>query len=132
MIAAINYLQSSVPPGSVVLANKETARYLRFYLPDRRELRLATDFDSHDGPLMGVFRVAWRRWDFGDVDDFLGDLTSVRREFGLNRDAPIWVLDGGFDSGIDSRLRKRFPGISLPEFHDFDGALTVFQTPPGM
>jgi hypothetical protein len=57
---------------------------------------------------------------------------SVRSEFGLGRDAPIWIVDGGFFNGIDLRLRKRFPGVFLPGFHDFDDALAVFQTPPGI
>jgi hypothetical protein len=132
MAAAIDYLKGSIPPGSLVLADEETAMYLRFYLPDKQELRLQTDFDRPEGPPVGSFRVIWRRWDFGEVDDFLEDLASVRSEFGLNRDAPVWIVDGGFEVGIDARLRRRFPAVSLPALHDFDGALTVFQTPPGI
>jgi hypothetical protein len=131
MIAAIDYLRSSVPPGSFVLADLETSRYLHFYMPDRRDLRLQTDFDSKDGPVDRL-HVVWRRWDFGEAGDFVADLSSVRKEFGLRPDAPIWVIDGGFDGGIDARLRQRFPGISLPAFHDFDRAVTVFQAPAGI
>jgi hypothetical protein len=136
MIDAVHYLQSSIPPGSVVLADKETALYLRFYgqgpyASGPREL-LLQNFDSPAGLPVGHFRVVWRYWDHGEVDDFLQALASVRSDFKMKPDAPVWVIDGGFYNGIDARLRQRFPGVSLPAFRDFDGALTVFQTPPGI
>lgn len=132
MIAAIDFVRSAIPPSSLVLGDEQSIRYLRFYLPDPRSLRLESEFDNPQGPPIGSLRVIWRRWDFRTVDDFLSDLASVRAEFGLSRDAPIWIVDGGFDSGIAARLRDRFPGISLPSFRDIDGALNVFQTPAGM
>jgi hypothetical protein len=132
MMAAMRYMESSIPAGALVLANKGTAAYIRFYAPSRQRLLPLADFNGQEESPMGSFRVVWRRWDFGEVDDLLTDLTSVRREFGLNRDAPVWVVDGGFDSGIDSRLRQRYPGISLPDFHSFEGAVTIFRAPPGL
>jgi hypothetical protein len=132
MIAGVAYLRSSIPPGSLILADHETARLLCFYLPGRHDLPMEANFDDPQGAMAGPYRVVWRSWDFGEVNQFLEDLASVRRERGLSRDAPVWIVDGGFDNGLDARIRNRFPGISLPSFHDFDGALTVFQTPSGI
>ncbi len=130
MVAGVAYLRS-LPPGTLVLADLETARLIRFYLPDQGDLRPQPDFDNPDGPAAGPLRVVWRRWDFGSAADFQTDLASVRSHFGLSRSAPVWIVDGGFDQGIDARIRERWK-VTLPEFHDFDGALTVFQTPPGL
>jgi hypothetical protein len=132
MAAAIRYIQSSVPPGSLVLADQETTRSLRFYWSSGQQLRRLAILDEPDGPPIGSLRVVYRRWDFGSVDDFLGDLASVRSEFGLSRNAPVWVVDGGFNAGIVAGLHDRFPGVTLPSLHDFDGAIAVFQTPPGI
>jgi hypothetical protein len=131
MIAGMSYLHSSIPPGSFVLADEEAALYLRFYFPHQRTSGRQLDFGGAEGMDLGAFRVVWRRWDFGEVNNFLDDLASLRGHFGLQPDTPIWVVDGGFDTGIDARLRARFPGLSLPAYRDFDGALTVFQLPPG-
>jgi Dolichyl-phosphate-mannose-protein mannosyltransferase len=135
VVAAIDYLKSSIPLGSLVLVDKETARILQFYLPGRQELPqkdLLNSLLTPEGPPLGEYRLIWRRGDFGTVDHFLEDLASTRKEFGLSQDTPLWVIDGGWDIGIDRRLRMRFPGVSLPAYRDFDRALIVFQTPPGI
>jgi hypothetical protein len=56
----------------------------------------------------------------------------MRNQVGLSRTAPVWVLDGGFDSRIESNLRARFPGAAFPEFHNFAGAVILFQSTPGI
>jgi 4-amino-4-deoxy-L-arabinose transferase-like glycosyltransferase len=130
MIAAVRYLRS-IPPGSFVLANEETNRYLRFYMSGRQDMLRNKDVDNPEGPPIGSLHVTYRSWAFGEVDDFLRDLASVRSTFGLNKGTSIWVLDGGFDTGLDVRLRKAFPGVYLPAYRNF-GAMTVFRTPPGI
>ena len=56
----------------------ETARLLCFYLSDRHDLRMETDFDDPQGTMAGPFHVVWRSWDFGNVDNFLEDLAFAR------------------------------------------------------
>lgn len=131
MIAAMNYVRSTIPPGSLIMTDHETNWLLHFYVPGRQEVRLKTYIDSPGAQPVGPFQATWRRWDFGPVGPFLEDLASVRHEFGVSPETPIWIVDGGFHANLYVRLRRRFQGLYLPGFHDFDGAVVVFQIPPG-
>ena len=132
MHAAAKQLHGLLPPGALVLTDAETSVLLRYYwcgtrkIPERRFASGVREFNL-DG-----FRIVGRRNDLGGLDDFAGDVAAVRREYGLQRDEALWVVDGGFDVDIPAELRARFGGQPLPDYHDMDGILVAFRTPPGI
>jgi hypothetical protein len=131
MIAAVDYLRSSLPAGTLIMTDMETGYLLHYYLKSDWEKDVHWDIghpaDEHFGP----FRVTWVRWDLGSADTFAADLASVREHFGLNPGAPVWIVNGGFDIGVPLQPRDR-DAKTLPGFRNFDDAVVVFQTPPGM
>ena len=103
---------------------------LGYYLSGQLSSQLYKDRERPQEMNVGSFRVVsscgygWR-----DARSFIEDVTEVRRDFGLRADEPPWVVDGGWKTDIDAKLTEQDPGLVLPGFRSFDGALTLFQLP---
>ena len=130
MIAAIEHLRSSVPPGSLILTERETIEVLGYYLSGQLSSQLYKDRERPREMNVGSFRVVSSRgYGWRDARSFIEDVTEARRDFGLRADEPPWVVDGGWKTDIDAKLTEQDPGLVLPGFRSFDGALTLFQLP---
>jgi hypothetical protein len=129
MISAVNYIQSSVPPGSLILTDLETSLLLRFYISGEKPVFLEQTKGCPSAINLGRFRVAWSRWDFENADNFMTDLNAVQNRCGLAGAQAIWVADGGFSIGIGHRLHQSYPDIQFHDIRNFEGALEIFPIP---
>jgi hypothetical protein len=132
MIAALAHLRAAVPPGSLILTTRQTELMLRYYLGDPQVQASRWPPGVPAQAPLGPYRALLVHWEFGTGHRFLEDLATVRREFSLGPSEPLWVVEGGFDFGLHSRPRDRNLELQLPGLRDFDGALVVFRTPPGL
>jgi hypothetical protein len=121
LVAAIERLRSIAGAGPV-LADYETALVLRYYLEGARGIEIAPHADALREARIGGVRMTWRYWDHGSPAVFRETMALARRELRVAPDAPLWVVDGGFDSGLAARLHTG-------AYPDLDGLLAVFAVP---
>jgi dolichyl-phosphate-mannose-protein mannosyltransferase len=129
MIAAIQYLRSTVPPDGVLFTDRETGLLLHYYLRDEQHSLPNWQLlrEVHFGDL---HMVANRSWDFGNTQTFTADLDWLRQLLGDASRKPIWIADGGFTTTLRRDLLRQSPHLTLPDLRTFDGAVEVFKLPP--
>jgi Dolichyl-phosphate-mannose-protein mannosyltransferase len=131
MDQALQFIASNISPEDVILTDQATSFQLRHYLcrpgamnvdrsaqgfeffhcDDRRIVATA----ANDGALTAETLVAKRQ--------------DLRRIFGLNSEA-VWVVQGGWASGLGEALHGRSPEFSELQIHPFGRYLEVFKLPP--
>ena len=79
--------------------------------------------------VMGGLRVGWREWMFEDAAALEADVAEVRRRSALPPGIPVWIVEGGFDIQLPSRVRARGGPSALRDVRSFDDALVVFRVP---
>ncbi len=123
LASGLAYVQSAIPPGSVVLGDLEGESLIAYYLPVVQQLFPQEHVEE-------PFHLVARRYAFLDTQALLADIAWAREQSHLGPDQPLWIVDAGWDNRAVDLLRTKFPGIILPGLRDFDGAITVFQLPP--
>ncbi len=118
MLAGIAYLRSNVPPGSVLLVEKEAAEVLQYYLD--RQLNAAAPFRIEIS----------KDYQWQDFERFKSDMAAARSNFAMRIEEPLWIVEGGWQMNVVPLLRQQNPGLVLPAFRNVDDALTLFQVPP--
>jgi hypothetical protein len=128
LVEALRYLRSEIPPGSLILMEDETRLILKYYLdgrgwPPKLERR-------HE--LIAGYRMVAMRFSFSGVNDLVEDIETVRREYGLAPEEPVWVADGGFYSALYHALVE-YPnlGLALRKVRVFGDGIVIAQAPPG-
>lgn len=145
MVAAVNYIRDSIPRGSMLFVDCQTADLLGYYLGrdqiDSLTWDLQRDYQNRDQFLAhfsaldekftelsyGGYRViASPLWDFVPYD-FSSELEAMKRRYGLGPIAPIWVVDAGYKSQHYSDSTLIGPAHVFCRLRTFDPSLSVFQ-----
>ncbi len=128
MDAAIQFVQTHIRTDDLILTDEATSYQLRYYLCGR-EAAVDSRPDAD-----GVFRCGGLQvLSSGTAAGALSPdgLDVMYRAYGrkLDRANRIWVVQGGWASGLGEALRT-LPAFSNLEIHSFGRYLEVFQIPP--
>ena len=131
MDQALQFIRSSVSPADAIFTDRATSFQLRHYLCRQEAVtvdRSAIGFESfrcddrqivatgaNDGALT--------------ADNFAVKLQDLRRNSGL-KSQTVWVVQGGWASGLGEALRSRSPEFSDLQTHSFGRYLEVLKLPP--
>jgi len=130
MDQALDFIRSNVFPADMIFTDRATSFQLRHYLC-RQEAgtvnRSATGFESFR---CNDRRIVTTGANDGALtaDNFVAKLHDLRRNFGLNSET-VWVVQGGWASGLGEALRGRSPEFSELQTHSFGRYLEVFKAP---
>jgi len=129
MKEALSFLQSKVPPGTLILTASEMRVLLIYYLEDgdrEPETRGQPSVEK-----VGDWRLFCNRWGLTSLDDLRNDLRVLRGHYKLTPEDRIWVMDGGFLTLLEGPLRELRDSGQIDQMWDFGKAMVIFQTPPG-
>jgi len=121
MLQATEYIRNTVGTGSLILADGETKRILNYYLrpAEPSPLRAVND---------GYHLVSYR-YTYGRVKDFIEDVAKFREQFDMEREAPVWAVDGGWYPLFARRdVSERFSRMA--RLKHFGNVLCVIRMPP--
>jgi hypothetical protein len=127
MKQAVEFLNQNVSPGSLILADLESSYMLNYYLGRKAYFPVVIG-DIIQWQHRGV-HVAAVWWDHRSGDEFLTVLSFVRNHHPLGAEPKLWIVDGGWDAGIDVALQQKCGSLPLAHHNRFDGTIIVFQLP---
>ena len=87
------YMQSRIPPGSVIFTEDETLLMLSYYLDGKALPRQPGRGGFSEAQLSGRWKVVTRDYGYRTKAEYLDALSAFRANYG----APFWVMDGGWD-----------------------------------
>jgi len=127
MLSGIQYIQKTIPPGSLIFTEYETRDILNYYLGPRKASLFQVNEPTEE--LYSKFRLFSSRYSYHKEEDFVEDFMKFRKIYGINPEESVWVVDGGwglipFKSKMINNLR------GTPYRQDFGRVLLVFKTPP--
>lgn len=128
LVEASRDLRASVPPGSIIVTDLQSAEPLHFYSLRTEQIAGQKEFPYLGTIPFGTSQMYWFQWEFATDEVFLNDLTKLRDYQDFGRDTQIWVVTV-FDSPLQEQLRRRFPDASFPAAHTFEGSFTIFPLP---
>jgi len=127
---SLQFLKRNVPPGSVILADGESAMLLSHYFDP--SAKWPRGIKSRTLIRAGSYAVFKSRWTFEGFDDIRADLAELKTQFNLPSERPVWVFDSGFHTAArlewlrDPAIRKK-----LAVAREFGLGTFVFLAPPG-
>lgn len=128
MDQAIQFIRQNVSPEDVILTDKATSFQLKFYLCDQEQVEVEQTSRGYE-----LFRCSGIRVVSTGPDD--GALTAnvvashyLSQDYGVNAKA-LWIVQGGWASGLGEALQSRFPAFLNLQVHSFGRYLEVFQLP---
>jgi hypothetical protein len=131
MDQAIQLLRSEVLPDDVILTDQASSFQLRHYLCRQQPVRVEASTDGSERFRCEGFRVL----STGSRDGALtAESVASRWQAGwqgegwsaVNR---VWVVQGGWASGLGEALVGRFPPFSRTKVYNFGRYLEIFQLP---
>lgn len=130
MVDTLQFLRSQVHPGDVILTDKATSYQLRHYLCRQKPMAVEPTPDGVE-----VFRC--EGFQVVSTNPADGALTADRvaavchaRPGSLAGANAIWVVQGGWASGLGETLRSNSPLFAQLEIHSFGHYLEVLKLPP--
>jgi 4-amino-4-deoxy-L-arabinose transferase-like glycosyltransferase len=133
MIAAIDYIRQSVPPGGLLFVDYQTGVLLGYYLGKGEITRINGSNPEFFRFTYGGYQVISTNpdlWTF-KAENFGIKLNRMAQLYGLNPGESVWVVDGGWGDNLHTELVKRFPGISFLGLRTFGDNIVVFQAAVG-
>jgi len=130
MDEAMRLIRSQVQSGDVILTDEATSYQLRYYLCRGKPVPVELRPDGFEVFRCEGLQVLSTGTSAGALTaDRVTSLRHVRPEplAGASR---IWVVQGGWASGLGEALRSRAPAFWSGEIHSFGRYLEVFQIPP--
>lgn len=129
MDAAMQLIRSQVQPSDVILTDRATSYQLLYYLCQQKRVPLEPEPNGFE-----TFRCDGRQ--VLSTGAFAGALTAdsvavlrLERPGPLATAREIWVVQGGWGSGLGEALRKQSSVFSVLNVHSFGRYLEVFEMP---
>jgi len=127
MLSGIQYIQKTIPPGSLIFTEYETRDILNYYLGPRKASLSQEKEPTQE--LYSKYRLVSFQYSYHKEEDFVEDFMKFRKKYGVNPKESVWVVDGGW--GLIPFKSKRINDLrGTPYRQEFDGVLLVFKTPP--
>jgi hypothetical protein len=131
MDQVLQFIRGNISPEDVILTDRATSFQLRHYLCRQGAVnvdRSANGFEFYRCSDRGI--VATGTNDGALTAEALpAKLKEMRSSFGLNSET-VWVVQGGWASGLGEALHRRSPEFSDLQIHPFGRYLEVFKVPP--
>jgi hypothetical protein len=135
MVGAVDYIRDSIPVGSLLFVDWQTAVLLGYYLGrDQIATQFLTGSTPRDSFLelhCGGYRVVSHPlWAF-TPNDFWSGLRAMKQHYGLEASTRVWVVNGGRRARLSRDLAERYPQHAYPGLRAFGRDLSVFQVQEG-
>jgi hypothetical protein len=127
LVGAFEFLDSNVPPGSVIVTEMETRALLAHYygISFPPESEGSVEF-------MGDYGFCALRFNFTNLGEVRDDLNGAVDRCGISVDEPVWVMDGGFYAQVYYAFQRRPHLLEQTANHrNFGEGIVIFQALPG-
>jgi len=131
MDQALQFIRSNISPEDVILTDRATSFQLQHYLCRQGAVNVDRSADGFE-----FFHCDDRRIVATGANDgaltaemLVAKLQDLRRSFGLDSET-VWVVQGGWASGLGEALHGRSPEFSELQIYSFGRYLEVFKVPP--
>jgi hypothetical protein len=108
MTDAINYLQQTAPPGSVIFADYESALVLGYYACGHGIVQIfppVKQFAKADCSSRTAISARPEEWRF-KADNLQSELSSAAASYGLERGAKVWLFDAGWINDLAPAISR--------------------------
>lgn len=131
MDQAMQFLRSRVSASDVILTDKATSFQLRHYLCQQEPVNAEHSSNGFESFQCDGLNIVSTGPNDGALspDNLFQKVQAVGRVHNLNSEAGIWIVQGGWASGLNDALRAKFPDLSGMEAHSFGRYLEVLKLP---
>jgi hypothetical protein len=126
MDQAIQFIRQRVSPEDVILTDKATSLQLKFYLCDQKPVEVEHTSRGYETFQCSGLRVVSTSPDDGALTADVIASHSLSQDYG-SKSRSLWVIQGGWASGLGEELRDRFPAFSQLQIHSFGRHMEVFR-----
>ena len=130
MDEAVAFLRTSVSPTDTILTDRATRFQLRHYLCGQEPVNLEAPSAGFDSFQCGGLRVISTGPNDGALtaQNVADKAEQTSRAYGLGS-GHVWIVQGGWASGLGEALSSSVPAYSQLQVHSFGRYLEVFQLP---
>jgi hypothetical protein len=130
MDQALQYIRSNISPEDVILTDRATSFQLRHYLCRQDEAKVYRSGNGFEPFRCNDLRVVATGANDGALtsENFVQELREMRSNLDLSSKT-VWVVQGGWASGLGEALRGRSQEFSELQIHPFGRYLEVFKVP---
>lgn len=131
MDEAVQFLRTHVSASDVMLTDKATSFQLAHYLCRQQPVNFEHSASGLDSFHCDGLRIVSTGPNDGalNAENLLPQVQQAKHGFNMNGDGSIWVVQGGWASGLSATVREKFPDLSGIEAHSFGRYLEVFKLP---
>jgi len=129
MDQAIQFIRKEVAPKDLILTDMATSFQLRHYLCDQMPVKIERNSRGYESFQCSGIRISSTGPDEGALTADAVDKQWVTYESGADSQL-VWVVQGGWASGLGEELRRSCPAFAQTEVHSFGRYLEVFRLPP--
>ncbi len=131
MDQALQFIRGNISPEDVILTDRATSFQLRHYLCRQGALNVDRSADGFEFFHCDDRRIVATGANDGalTVETLVAKLQDMKSIFGLNSET-VWIVQGGWASGLGEALHGRSPEFSELQIHPFGRYLEVFKLPP--
>lgn len=131
MDQALEFIRGHMTPGDVILTDQVTSFQLRHYLCGQRPVSIDPSEDGFGVFHCDGFRIVYTGLNDGALkpENIAGRYNGRAHDNSLSSANQVWVVQGGWASGLGEGLRQQFPAFSQLRIHSFGPYIEVFQLP---
>jgi 4-amino-4-deoxy-L-arabinose transferase-like glycosyltransferase len=131
MDRALEFIRTHISPEDVIFTDKATSFQLDHYLCGKQPASIETVADGFGSFRCGGLRVIATGPNDTELQasTFADRLQKMRQIYGLSPQTPVWVVQGGWASGLGESLRLQSPQFAGVEPQVFDRYLEIFLLP---
>ena len=128
MDQAVQFLRTQVSPQDLIFTDKATSYQLAHYLCDQKPVEFDYRTEDYESFQCQGLRVRSTGPNAGALTADTVRLESGQHDYGRDLRS-VWVVEGGWASGLAEALRSRDPAFSRIQVHSFGRYFEVFQLP---
>jgi len=129
MDGALQFIRSAISPADLILTDKATSFQLRHYLCRQKPVAVEVKSDGMESFRCDGLHVLSTGPDDGALSADRLAVRAQNSDQALGSVKRVWVVQGGWASGLGEALRSQFPAFFQLEIHSFGRYLEVFQLP---
>ena len=132
MDQAMHFLRSQVSSSDVILTDKATSFQLGHYLCEQKPVNIENSASAFESFQCDGLRIVSTGPNDGalNADHLFTTVKELKRVYKVTPKIGIWVVQGGWATGLGPELQDRFPDLVGIETHSFGRYFEVFKLPP--
>ena len=128
MDQAVQFLRTEVSPEDLIFTDKATSYQLAHYLCDQKPVEFESRTEDYESFQCKGLRVRSTGPNAGALTADTVWLEYSKHDYGTDL-RRVWVVEGGWASGLGEALRSRYSAFSQIQVHSFGRYLEAFQLP---